>query len=80
LLLKPDLSHLDTWPNIFNKDTVVQYKWDLSDLSEWVEKIINNYDDYINFAIRLQDQYKLYSYGKSGQDKFCEYFVRMIKN
>ncbi len=80
LLLKPDLSHLDTWPNIFNKDTVVQYKWDLSDLSEWVEKIINNYDDYINFAIRLQDQYKHYSYGKSGQDKFCEYFVRMIKN
>lgn len=80
VLLKPDLSHIDTWPNIFNKDTVVQYKWDLSDLSEWVEKIINNYDDYINFAIRLQDQYKHYSCGKSGQDKFCEYFARMIKN
>ena len=80
ILLKPDMSHLDTWPNIFTKDTVVQYKWDLSDLSELVEDIISNYNNYIDFAIRLQDQYKQYSYGKLGQDKFCDYFINMIKN
>ena len=80
LLLKPDLSHLETWPNIFNKDTVVQYKWDLSDLLEWVEKILENYQKYIGFAIRLQEQYKKYSYGKIGQEKFCEYFISMLKN
>ena len=80
VLLKPDISHLDTWPNIFNKDTVVQYKWDLSDLSELVEKILNNYDDYIEFAIKLQDQYKYYSFGRLGEEKFCKYFVNMVKN
>ncbi|MDB3938714.1 hypothetical protein N9369_01195 [Candidatus Pelagibacter sp.] len=80
VLLKPDISHIDTWPNIFNKDTVVQYKWDLSNLLELVEKIINNHDDYIDFAIRLQDQYKYYSFGRIGQEKFCEYFSNMIKN
>lgn len=80
ILLKPDISHLDTWPNIFNQDTVVQYKWDLSNLLELVEKILDNYDDYLQFAINLQDQYKYYSFGTLGQEKFCEYFTNMVKN
>ncbi len=80
VLFKPDISHIDTWPNIFNEDTVVQYKWDLSNLLELVEKTLNNYDDYIHFAIRLQNQYKQYSYEKFGQEKFCEYFINILKN
>jgi len=80
ILFKPDISHIETWPNIFNKDTVVQYKWDLSNLLEMLEKIKDNYDEYIGFAIRLQDQYKHYSFGKLGQEKFCEYFIDMVKN
>ena len=80
VLLKPDMSHMDTWPNIFNKDTVVQYKWDLSNLLELVDKILDNYDDYLPFAIRLQDQFKHYSLDKSGQERFCEYFVNMVRN
>ena len=80
ILVKPDISHIDTWPNIFNKDTVVQYKWDLSNLLESIDKILDNYDDYIEFAIRLQDQYKKYSFGELGKEKFCEYFINMIRN
>jgi len=80
VLLKPDISHIDTWPNIFNEDTVVQYKWDLSDLRLLTEKIIDNYSDYIQYAIRLQDQFKHYSYGEAGQNEFCNYFINMIKN
>lgn len=80
ILLKPDISHIDTWPDIFNKDTVVQYKWDLSNLSEMVQKVINNYENYISYAIRLQDQYKSYSFGRLGQEKFCNYFIKIIQN
>jgi len=80
ILVKPDISHFDTWPNIFNKDTVVQCKWDLSDLLEKLDKILKNHSDYLKYAINLQDQYKYYSYGKSGQEKFCNYFFNMVKN
>ena len=80
ILLKPDISHIETWPNIFNNKTVVQYKWDLSNLLELAHKVINNYDDYIEYAIRLQDQYKSYSYGELGQEKFCNYFINMVQN
>ena len=79
-LLKPDISHIDTWPNIFNKDTVIQYKWDLSNLLELVEKTISNYDDYIQFAIRLQNEYKRFSFDEFGKEKFCEYFINILKN
>ena len=80
LLLKPDLSHIITWPNIFNKDTVVQYKWDLSDLLEIIDKILSNYKDYIDYASRLQSQYKHYSIEETGQKEFCDYFVNKIIN
>ncbi len=80
VLFKPDISHIDTWPDIFNKDTVVQYKWDLSNLLELVEKTISNYDDYIQFAIRLQNQYKQFSFDEFGQEKFCEHFINILKN
>ena len=80
ILLKPDVSHMDTWPDIFNKETVVQYKWDLSNLLEMVEEVLNNYDDYLPFAIRLQDQYKHYSFGELGKERFCKYFINMLKN
>ena len=55
-------------------------EWDLSDLSDLIDNIISNYKNYIHFAVNLQDQYKHYSYGKSGQDEFCDYFINMIKN
>ena len=80
ILLKPDISHIDTWPDIFNKNTVVQYKWDLSNLLETVQKVINNYEEYIVYAIKLQDQYKSYSFGKLGQEKFCNYFIKLMQD
>ena len=54
--------------DIFNKNSVVQYKWDLSNLLETVQKVINNYEEYIVYAIKLQDQYKSHSFGKLGQE------------
>jgi hypothetical protein len=79
ILLKPDISHIETWPNIFNEDTVVQYQWDLSDLKSKVHDITMHYDDYVQYAINLQKQYKDCVLGEIGQNKFCEYFITMIR-
>ncbi|MBN2618553.1 MAG: glycosyltransferase family 1 protein [Spirochaetales bacterium] len=43
LLLKPDMSHLETWPNIFiDGETYVSFKWDLSDMEEKALYYLNN--------------------------------------
>ena len=80
VLLKPDISHLETWPPIFNKKTVVEYAWDFSDLQSKVEDIIKNYDDYVHYAIALQNQYKHYVVTDNGQDEFCQYFKNILEH
>lgn len=43
LLLKPDMSHLETWPDIFIPGkTYVPFKWDLSDLEEKANYYLNH--------------------------------------
>lgn len=37
-LLKPDMSHLETWPDLFrNGETMLSHKWDLSDFLECLD-------------------------------------------
>ena len=80
VLLKPEISHIETWPNIFNKQTVVQYNWDLSNLLDIVDDIIVNYHKYIEFAFNLQDQFRDFSLGVNGEEIFCNYFINLLKN
>lgn len=43
LLLKPDMSHLETWPDVFiENETYVPFKWDLSDMVEKAEYYLEN--------------------------------------
>ena len=43
LLVKPDMSHLETWPDIFIPgETYVPIEWDGSDLVEKIDFFLNN--------------------------------------
>ncbi len=43
LLLKPDMSHLETWPDIFiDGETYVGFSWDAEDLIEKTNEILDN--------------------------------------
>lgn len=47
ILIKPDMSYIDTVPNIFIPDeTYIACKHDFSDLQEKIELILGNYQDY----------------------------------
>lgn len=46
LLLKPDMSHLETWPDIFIPgETYIPFKWDLSDMEEKASYYLENEDE-----------------------------------
>lgn len=48
ILIKPDMSHVDTIPNIFEDGkTYIACKHDFSDLQEKIEMILGNYKDYL---------------------------------
>jgi hypothetical protein len=59
MLIKPDMSHLETYPNIYQEDkTYIPLKWDMSDLKEKVSMVIENYSEYKNYVYQVQQLYK----------------------
>jgi len=77
LLIKPDMDHIVTWPDIYRKnETYVSVKWNLADLENKLYEVIANYDQYKEMAIHAQNIYK-----KSISDPgvFIKRFQRLIR-
>ena len=58
-LLKPDMSHLETWPDFYqNGTTCVFHEWDLADLDEKIDFLLSNTEKRIEIAENAQKVYK----------------------
>jgi hypothetical protein len=59
LLLKPDMSHLETWPDVFFPgETYVPLKWDASDLLEKTEYYLSHEQEQKEICQSASDVYK----------------------
>lgn len=59
VLVKPDMGHLETWPDLFQPDkTFIAHKWDLSDMEEKMASTLGNNDKRIHIATEAQKVYK----------------------
>ena len=75
LLLKPDMSHLRTSPDIFSAhQTYVPVKWDLSDLQQQVDHYLSHPEQAKAIARAAQDQ--LWNYFQ--QQRFIDDLQRVI--
>jgi hypothetical protein len=67
LLLKPDMSHLSTWPNVYiPNETYIPLKWDGSDLLEKTERYLDDERERIRIAGNAWEQYRKELAGLSG--------------
>jgi hypothetical protein len=58
VLIKPLMSHLETYPNLFiENQTYVPVSWDLHDLEEKLEHMVAHYEEYKQIAKYAQFQY-----------------------
>lgn len=56
ILIKPSMDHSHNFPNVFlDHKTYIPVKWDLSDLKDLVQRIDDNYSDYMNVALEGQN-------------------------
>ena len=79
LLLKPDMSHMETWPNLFIPEkTFVPLNWSFSDLAEKMEKVLSDETYRIDISIAGQDVYKA-SISEEGMNDFCNWFTQKIE-
>jgi len=80
LLLKPDMSHLETYPDFYRDgETIVTHHWDLHDLEEKIDGVLDDYDRFVGIARNGQDLYRYYL-SVGGKEEFAVRFQRIMKD
>ena len=77
-LIKPNMDHLETWPNIYkNNETYIPISWKIEDWEEEIPKILANKENLLKIAKNGQIEYKKF-WSEKGKKLFCERFINMI--
>ena len=78
LLLKPDMSHMKTWPDLFvPNETYIPHKWDLSDFDEQIDKLLASRDLLETIADNATKKYQ-WTLSEEGIEAFAERFASEI--
>ena len=81
ILIKPNMDHLDTWPNLYIKNkTYLSFKWNFSDIIEVINNVLDNYKEYKNLANEGYYNYIKYTYSKEAPLFFEKRFNFLIKD
>jgi len=78
-LLKPAMSHLETWPDFYvDNETYISHKWDLSDLNEKIDLLLN--DDSLRLAI-AENAANLYKHAisRNGIESFANRVLNLFE-
>lgn len=79
LMLKADMSHMETWPDIFFPgETYIAHGWDMADLEQIIENLIADPRRRVAIAAAGQAAYRnLIS--DAGMEAFCTFFTRQLE-
>lgn len=79
VVMKPDMSHMETWPNFYEKNvTYVPFKWDFSDIYEVIGSILNNEQKLEEISRRAQRRYFNHLFGKDAENKFVSRLHKIL--
>lgn len=77
MLMKPDMSHIDTWPDLYRAgETHLSFKWDCSDLDEVIEEALAS-DNWREIATEAQDVYRKHLFDRAMRQEFCDRLIRL---
>lgn len=75
VLVKPDMSHLETWPELFvDGRTCVTHKWDLSDFNQKLDKLLADKDLSAELINNAQKVYRN-AVSADGMEKFTDRLI-----
>ena len=81
LLFKPDMSHMETWPDLFRSgETMVTHSWDLSNFSDILDATLASDVKLYEIAERGQQAYRHHIATQEGHEEFCLRFKDIIKD
>jgi hypothetical protein len=80
LLLKPDMSHLETWPDFFQSGkTMVSHTWGLADLPAVLQHSLENYDALLHIAETGQRTYRSHTSDVGAAELFVDHLRSLLE-
>ena len=80
LLLKPDMAHLETWPDLFRAgETMICHDWDLSNLESVIDEALDNFPQYCRIAEAGQIAYRCQLDPRTGEEAFVSRFSGIVE-
>ena len=79
-LIKQDMSHLETWPNVFREGAYLPFRWDLADLEDVIRYAIDHPNDIAERASFAQQIYKNALFGTNVDGGFCERLLDVVNS
>ena len=77
-LVKPDMSHMETWPDIFKPgETYQPIRWDFKDLETTIGELLADSKRRIDLAQAGQEAYRK-MISTQGMQAFCDWFIQQI--
>ncbi len=81
LLLKPDMSHLETYPALYRDgETMIAHRWDAEDLLERLDAIHSNYQEFLDIAKCGQETYRMHVTSREGADRFVRHYSGIVSD
>ena len=81
LLLKPDMGHLETWPNFYrDRETMLTFRWDLNDLDQVIGFVEAEKNQTEHIAREGQTHYLQYVTSGTAAILFHNHFSKMISD
>ncbi len=79
LLLKPNMNHMETWPNLFiENETCLFHDWDLETLQEKIDWALHHKQERTEIAKAGQENYLNHTIHKDAPETFAQHFKRII--
>lgn len=79
-LIKPDMAHLETWPDYFQADeTYFAHDWDLEDLEPLIEALLQDRERRLAVAARGQSIYRHHAASRAGREELAARFKQLCQ-
>ena len=79
MLLKPNMDHIETWPNIYlTNETYESFTWDVSDLKMKIQYLTNHPEIIKEYAGNAQNKFVEYRDSNESRHNFCAIIKKIV--
>ena len=79
VLVKPDMSHMETWPDLYGPESISTHDWRLGNLQEVLDRLRDHPRERVELAARGQENYRRHVAGPDAARLFLDHLGRIVE-